>query len=175
MKILSVILCGLAFMQPAFADGKWTDFKGLYVGMKSEQAKKLGLSCQPASGKAKSMSLYDELCSPAPGNTTFATLGGEKVTLMETALKDQKVIMTTVKTLGTYGGGLEKSMTTKYGKPKKAKGDWKNGNFEWDRGGSEFITLYMQNGVNEIEFAIDPTFVSQGEMQQHKSTAAKDF
>jgi hypothetical protein len=94
---------------------------------------------------------------------------------MEIAIQHSRVIMTTVKTEGKWGGGLEKSMTAKYGKPKKSHGDWKRGNFEWDRGGIEFISLSMENGVNEVDFSIDPTFVSDKGRKEKQAGAAKDF
>jgi hypothetical protein len=156
------------------ADGKWTDFKGLCLGMTSDAAKALPIKCSPPTD-ARMKANYDEKCIPSVGSDRFSTLGGESVVYLEVALKGGRVFMISAKTKGAYGGGLEKAMTAKYGKPKKATGDWKRGVFEWNRGGREYISLSMNNGVNVLMFAVDNSADDEAQYKAKKATAAKDF
>lgn len=143
------------------------EFKGLYVGMSVANVKKLGFV-----GQKPGMPLYDEKCIPAPGNDRFSSFGGEKVTELGIAIKKGIATMIYIKTAGQYGGGLEKAMTAKYGKPKNKKGSWREGSFMWDRGGAEFVSLVMSNGVNEVTFGYDDSEIKE---KAHNKKAIKDF
>lgn len=158
----------------AVADGKWADFKGLYLGMTTNAAKALPLNCSPPTDPRMKAN-YDEKCIPSTGSDRFSTLGGESVVYLEIAIKGGRVFMISAKTKGQYGGGLEKAMALKYGKPTKSKGDWKSGSFMWDRGGREYITLSMSNGVNELMFAVDNSAVDEAQYKAKRAAAVKDF
>src|SRR5439155_25334615 len=106
-------------------------------------------------GQAKAAVLYDEKCTPAASDDRFSTFGGEKVTTLEAAIKGGKVTLIYVKTEGRYSGGLETSMADRYGKPKEARGTWRDGSYMWERGGPEYVSLGMRNGVNEVVFGFD--------------------
>ena len=159
------------FTSSTFAGQPWHEFKGIYVGMNADQAKKLGLSCQPPSDKGM-LAFYDELCVPKEGNERFTSIGGEKIKEFEVALFKGKVNTIYMKTSGRFGGGLEEAMTKHYGKPKQARGSWMDGTFEWRRGGAELIRLSMDNGVNIVAFHI-ATSIDDSDKLKKKSE--KDF
>lgn len=148
----------------------WTDLKGLSVGMDLARLKELGFVCAKPSSAAPFIDWNCEVGKPA-GN--LATIGGEKITYLGAGVKSGKATMIVIKTSGPYGGGLEKTLATKLGKPKKAKGDWKDGHYQWDRGGAEFVDLTLGNGVNEISMAIDPTYEAAGAKKHREQSEAK--
>jgi hypothetical protein len=159
------------FTSSTFAGLPWHEFKGIYVGMNADQAKKLGLSCQPPSDK-RMLAFYDEHCIPKEGNERFTSIGGEKIKEFEVAIFKGKVNTIYIKTAGRFGGGLEEAMTKHYGKPKQARGSWMDGTFEWRRGGAELIRLSMDNGVNIVAFHI-ATSIDDSDKLKKKSE--KDF
>lgn len=155
----------------ALAAERWYEFKGVYVGQKADQLKKLGFTCTKPTDPKVAI-LYDEKCAVPGGTDPFSTFGGEKVTLMEVTIKKGLVHMIYLKTMGRYGGGLETAMATRYGKPKEARGSWQHGSFLWDRGGPQHISLGMENGVNEVIFWYDDI---QMQEREQTSKSNKDF
>jgi len=150
---------------------RWHEYKGLFAGMPAAEAKKLRFSCQAPTEKRLQV-LYDEKCILTPGNTRFSTFGGEAVTEISFEIRAGIVDLIYVKTKGAHGGGLEAAMIERYGKPKVAMGDWKRGAYSWNRGGAEYISLNMSNGVNEVVMGYD---IAEIKLKQREAKAKKDF
>ena len=109
----SIIVVCLLLLPSTGMASQWCGFKGIYVGMSAEAAKKKGLS---TCSKGQSV---DEICKPDGSNKDLTTFGGEPTKGIEIGIQKGKVIIIGFKTEGRYGGGLEKTMITKYGKPAK--------------------------------------------------------
>lgn len=147
---------------------EWCGFKGVYVGMSAADVKSKGFnSCSKAQA-------LDEICKYAAASKDFSTFGGEPVKDLEVGTNKGKVIVIGFKTQGSYGGGLEKVMMQKYGKPAVKKGNWQKGYYRWDRR-DEFISLTLGNGVNEVSFNVDPTAENERKYKNSRKKAASDF
>lgn len=170
-----LIAFAIFFTPAANAAGpSWAGFKGIYVSQPANDFKAQGFTCHP-SDAAPSLKIGSENCVPAPSIPRFSTFGGEKVTYLEAIIQDGKVLIISLKTEGAYGGGLEKAMVQQYGKPRKAKGTWKQGVWQWDKGGAEYVSLSMGNGINEVSFAIDNSSELDKKAAAKARQGRKDF
>lgn len=141
------------------------EFKGLHVGMKAEEVKKLGISrC-----KKPDLPIYDEECSPEPGNKTFATIGAVPILKMQVTIKKTYVTMIYIETGGAFWDELSSAMEKKYGQPTKIsrKGLY----YRWDKE-LEFLSADVLNGKTVIIYAIDPTSVKE---KERAKKAPNDF
>ena len=148
----------------------WGGFKGIYLGMSIEKLRQRGVShC------ARTQSHYlDETCTPDGSNNSIETFGGEPVNYLQAGVKNGKVVNLNIKTSGLPGGGLEKMMQQKYGKPAYATGDWTVGAWRWEKG-NEYISLHMENGANDVFFTINDSADVEKKYKNKRKAAAKDF
>lgn len=140
-------------------------FKGLHVGMTVAQVKSLGIKAC----KKPDLPIYDEECSPEPGNKTFATIGAVPIVKMQVAIENARVTMIYIETGGAFWDELSSAMKKQYGKPTKI--GRKGLSYRWDKT-LEFLSADVQNGKTVIVFAIDPTSVRE---KERAKKAPKDF
>ena len=140
-------------------------FKGLYVGMSAAQVKSLGIKVC----KKPNYPVYDEECSPEPGNKTFATIGAVPIVKMQVAIEKGRVTMIYIETPGSFWDELSSAMKKQYGNPTEISR--KGLSYRWDKT-LEFLSADVQNGKTVIVFAIDTTSVRE---KERVKKAPKDF
>jgi hypothetical protein len=165
-KLIAVFVVIMAFsITTAIAVDQHLTFKGLYVGMSADAAKKLGITeC-----KKPDLPVYDEECVPVQGNKTFATIGGAPITKMQIAIDKNKVSMIYIETGGVYWDELSVAMKKKYGKPTVTSR--KGLSYRWDKD-TEFLWANVQKGKTVIVYSADTTPVKE---RERANKAPKDF
>ena len=160
----SVLLC---VSTPFASEPRWYEFKGLYVGLKGVEAKKLGFN------NCKKGLISNETCERDKGNHRFSTIGAVPIDTMSISIgRNNLVELILIETNGAFWDDLVELMKKRYGKPKKENAT--KTNILWDHRSAEYISGNVAKGKTTLVFGYSE-IDSEEHLKRRAKQGAKDF